>query len=224
MTSPSSTTGSATLSSLAPWIGLTVGALALLLVGEVRGLQTLKRAMKPLASSGYLGVAVAAGALGQPYGQAVLVALVLCWVGDVVLLGKSSAALMGGLGAFLLGHVGFVAAFLIHGVRGPVALASGVGLCPVVAVVLGRLWPLVPRKMRPPVLAYIAVITTMVAAAAGAVSAGLPSRVGVGAALFFVSDLFVARNRFGTPAAINRLVGLPLYYGGVLLLASSAAG
>ena len=208
---------------MTPWIVLTGAALVLLLIGELRDLPILKAAMKPLASAGYLGAAIAAGALVEPYGQAILVALVLCWIGDLALLGKGKAALLGGLGAFLLGHLGFVGAFLIHGFDDKVALSAAALLSPVVAGALWWLWPKVSPDMRRPVLAYIAVITTMVATSAGAVSAGLPTRVGVGAALFFVSDLFVARNRFVAPGSINRLIGLPLYYAGVTLLATSMA-
>jgi uncharacterized membrane protein YhhN len=45
--------------------------------------------------------------------------------------------------------------------------------------------------------------------------------VGVGASLFYLSDLFVARNRFVKKEYVNRLVGLPLYYTGQYLLALS---
>jgi hypothetical protein len=43
-----------------------------------------------------------------------------------------------------------------------------------------------------------------------------------GAVLFFVSDLFVARNRFVAPGLANRLLGLPAYYGGQVLIAWGA--
>ncbi|MFW6361887.1 MAG: lysoplasmalogenase family protein, partial [Spirochaetota bacterium] len=39
--------------------------------------------------------------------------------------------------------------------------------------------------------------------------------------LFFTSDIFVARNKFVADGFINRLLGLPLYYGGQFLLALS---
>jgi hypothetical protein len=38
---------------------------------------------------------------------------------------------------------------------------------------------------------------------------------------FYLSDLFVARQRFVAPAFANRLYGLPLYYLGQFLLAFS---
>ena len=43
-----------------------------------------------------------------------------------------------------------------------------------------------------------------------------------GRIFFYISDLFVARNRFLKREFFNRLVGLPLYYTGQFLLAFSA--
>ena len=45
----------------------------------------------------------------------------------------------------------------------------------------------------------------------------------VGAVAFFVSDLAVARERFVRSSFLNRAWGLPLYYGGVILLAATVA-
>jgi hypothetical protein len=42
-----------------------------------------------------------------------------------------------------------------------------------------------------------------------------------GALGFYVSDIFVARQRFLKTDFVNRLIGLPLYYGGQFLLAFS---
>ncbi len=41
--------------------------------------------------------------------------------------------------------------------------------------------------------------------------------------LFYISDLFVARQRFVVDSPVNRVVGLPLYYVAQFLLAFSAA-
>lgn len=43
----------------------------------------------------------------------------------------------------------------------------------------------------------------------------------IGAVLFYISDIFVARNRFIKKEYLNRLCGLPLYYCGQFLLAFS---
>jgi hypothetical protein len=42
-----------------------------------------------------------------------------------------------------------------------------------------------------------------------------------GAILFYVSDIFVARQRFVDSNYINRLVGLPLYYVGQFMISFS---
>jgi uncharacterized membrane protein YhhN len=77
-----------------------------------------------------------------------------------------------------------------------------------------------------PVIFYIAVITSMVIAAGSVLLDTELSRnarfmVFSGALLFYLSDIFVARNRFLGKAFINRLLGLPLYYTGQFLLAFS---
>jgi uncharacterized membrane protein YhhN len=169
----------------------------------------------------FLGVAVAAGALDGTYGRLVLGALVLCWLGDVLLIPKSSdAAFKGGLVSFLLGHVVLVVAFAWRGLD-PTGLAAA-ALLSAVAVVLALRWlrPHVPDSFRVPVHAYMAVISLMVVAAAGATAAGVA--VVVGALLFYVSDLAVARERFVEKSFLNRAWGLPLYYAATLILASTA--
>lgn len=213
--------GSAILSSFLPWIGLTVGALILVLVGEVRGIRALKLSMKPLASLGYLGAAFAAGALRNSYSKTVLAALVLYWVGDAVLLGKDRRATLAGMGLFLVGHFTLILAFLDHGFTDRVTIGVWMGLVPVVGAVMGWLWSHLSEGMRRPVLAYLTVGSTMVATCAGAVYAGLGPQILAGVLLIYVSDLFVARNRFVAPGAINRLIGLPMYYAGALLVATS---
>jgi hypothetical protein len=42
-----------------------------------------------------------------------------------------------------------------------------------------------------------------------------------GALAFYVSDIFVARQRFLKTEFLNRLIGLPLYYSGQFMLAFS---
>ena len=80
--------------------------------------------------------------------------------------------------------------------------------------------------MRVPVMAYIIVITAMVIGAftvLGDTALHSTGRFMVlfGAVSFYISDLFVARDRFLKTEFANRLVGLPLYYAGQFLLAFS---
>ena len=75
--------------------------------------------------------------------------------------------------------------------------------------------------MAAPVVAYVVVISVMVTLAFGSFGDGATLLIPVGATLFFVSDLFVARDKFVAPGTVNRVWGLPLYYGAQILLALS---
>jgi uncharacterized membrane protein YhhN len=172
------------------------------------------RAMaKTACALSFVGVGLAGGVHGR-YATLVVVALVLSAAGDVLLLARTERAFLGGLASFLLAHVAYAAAFAPLSSRPPllfpVVLAA-------VAGVLAWLWPHL-GAMRLPVLAYCGVIGVMVWLAIG-----VPDPlVRLGALLFFVSDLFVARGRFVRPGKLNQLLGWPLYFGGQFLLALSA--
>ena len=75
-----------------------------------------------------------------------------------------------------------------------------------------------------PVLAYTVVISAMLALAIGTFGQHGSWWLVMGAVLFYVSDIFVARERFVTPSPWNGLVGLPVYFTAQLLLACSIAG
>lgn len=201
---------------------LTVGGLAALLVAEARGMAGLKWVAKPLASTGFLGVAVAAGALHTPYGRVLLAALALCWLGDVLLIPRQQASFRAGLASFLLGHLVLVVAFALRGVSGSGALLALAAVAPAAGLAQRWLAPHVPAPLLWPVRAYVAAISLMVVVAAGAAAAGAGLALLAGALLFYVSDLAVARDRFVAPGFTNRAWGLPLYYAATLLLASTA--
>jgi uncharacterized membrane protein YhhN len=202
---------------------ITVAAVVGLLVAERRESQRGKWACKPLASAGFVGAAVAAG-VHDRFGSAVVAALLLSLVGDVFLISKAKAAFRAGLLSFLLGHVAFGAAFVVRGVRPGVSALALLALVAVAVPVARWLLPHVEDKMRVPVIAYIVIITTMVALAAGTVAAHGHPILLVAAVLFYLSDLSVARDRFVAHEFGNRLWGLPLYYGAQLLFAWSLAG
>jgi len=203
------------------WMLVTAAGLAGLLFAEARDNRRLAFACKPLASTGFLGAAVAAGAAETPYGRAILAALVLSWIGDVLLLSKRSGAFLGGLASFLLGHIAFGLAFVLRGTDRLWALAA-VAILILPALAVDRwLRPHVPADMKLPVRAYIVVITGMLALAVGTWGAGASPLILAGALAFYLSDLSVARDRFIREAFVNRLWGLPLYYAAQLLLAST---
>lgn len=209
------------------WVGAAMTAVGLLvtLVADRGERPMLEWVSKPLAAVGFLVAAVGAGCFASPYGSVLFVGLVFCVGGDVLLIPRGSkGAFLGGLGSFLLGHVVFAVAFFVRGVE---LQAVGLAAIPLIMFGVGVLrWlgPHVPDRMVLPVRAYIAAILIMVAAAAGASALGGPKTIVIGALAFMVSDLFVARNRFVAPGLVNRVWGLPLYFGGQLVLASTAAG
>jgi len=159
------------------------------------------------------------------YYQAVLVGLVFGLIGDVCLALPGNRAFRIGLFAFLAGHILYVWAFA--GLTRPADWAS-----PVQFVILGSsgaaFWWLRPHvgRMRVPVVVYLIVITLMLAGAWAVFRhPGLEGTargiIWTGALCFYLSDLFVARQRFVTSQYLNRLIGLPLYYLGQFLLAFS---
>ena len=201
-------------------VALCLVSLTCVIVAERRGSSAGVMIAKPLASTGFLVAALGSGAMASGYGQAVLAALVLSWFGDVFLMFRDNQALFrAGIFAFLLGHVGFIAAFLVGGVDPMWSAAAALPVLAIAFVVLRWLGPHVGDDMKVSVRAYVTVISCMVVTAAGAPAAGQPILRLVGACGFFCSDLAVARERFVTSSFWNRLWGLPLYYAAQLTFA-----
>lgn len=166
--------------------------------------------IKMTLSTGFIMSAFLAGGHTTPYGRAILVALFFSWWGDLFL--DLKGTFLYGLVAFLLGHVSFAAAFLVHGVSWKWVIR----VVPVLAVAVGGVLVWLgnsPGEMLYPVYAYIVVITAMVALSFGAKGRGASWWVVVGAVMFYLSDICVARGRFVAPGPINPLIGLPLYFG-----------
>jgi uncharacterized membrane protein YhhN len=201
---------------------MTVAGLAATLFGEHRDLP-LRRIAKPIASAGFLGLALTLGATDSRYGWWILIGLVFGFIGDVALLGTVRSWFLTGLVAFLIGHVLFVIAFFVGGVAAGPLVAGALATAAAALFVVRWLRPHLAPDMRGPVIAYVVIISAMVAAAIGATAAGNTPLILIGATAFYLSDLAVARNRFVAPGAVNRFWGLPLYYLGQVLLAWSVA-
>lgn len=205
-------------------VALTVAtalAVAALLVAEAREHRVAKAISKTLAAAGFVAVALTRGALDARWSTALAVGLGLSVVGDLCLLSHARRHFLAGLFAFLCGHVAYVAAFALRGLS-PSAVAAAAPLVIAGLVVVGRwLLPHVDDKMRGPVVAYMLVISAMVAAAVGTYVHARSLVLAAGALAFYVSDLSVARDRFVAPGLVNRVWGLPAYFGGQLLLAWS---
>ncbi|MCC6808837.1 MAG: lysoplasmalogenase [Deltaproteobacteria bacterium] len=170
------------------------------------------------ASLCFVFLAVVLGAHTHPAGRAFFAAFLLSLAGDLALLGRSPKWLTAGIFAFLSAHAAFIVAFFVRGVDlSRAAIGFGCVLLP--SVFLAR-WILrhASLDMRPKVIVYVALITVMVGAAAGASPWLLQAAV-----IFYVSDICVARQRFIKEAFINRAIGLPLYYGAQWMFAFASA-
>lgn len=198
----------------------TLLGLAGLLVAKRFGSQVGVWLTKPLAAAGFIALALVVGATESTYGSWILAGLVLSFFGDVFLIPENRPGVFkAGIASFLLGHVAYTVAFL--GMEWNWTVTAGVALVCAAAsgFVLRWLGPRVDADMRVPVYAYIAVISCMlVAAASSATAEGRPD-IFLGALLFYLSDLSVARDRFVSPSFWNGAWGLPAYFVAQLVLA-----
>lgn len=202
-------------------------AVLVLLAVDRLGLQLWRVVAKLSASTFFVLLAACLGAHESSYGQFILGALLLGWIGDALLLSRAPRAFMGGLAAFLLSHLLFAVAFVSGGLSAPAIGIAAVLAAAFGAVVLRWLLPHTPREFKGPVVAYVVVILAMCVAAAGHAFASQRWAVLVGALLFAASDISVARDRFVQQAHVNRLWGWPTYYLAQVVLAwtvASAAG
>jgi len=161
----------------------------------------------------------------QPYTLFIIIGLLFCLGGDVFLALPQDRMFLFGLISFLLGHVCYVIGFIWIADPGNMTL---IGV--IVTLVLGTIiyiW-LKPHlgTMKKPVIAYILVISSMFISAwsvLGMQQQPIMARllIFVGAAGFYISDIFVARDRFLKNDFMNRLWGLPLYYVAQFMIAFS---
>jgi uncharacterized membrane protein YhhN len=206
-----------------PSIVVCASAVACLLVAEWADSRIAKIAAKMSAASAFIAMALASGALESSYGEILLAGLVLCWIGDACLLSSGqSTGFLAGIGAFLLGHLVYAIAFYQLGLDWTGLLVGGLVIGGLALITLRWLHPKVPEDFRIPVISYIGVISVMVIVSIGAVAAGAPIILAIGAIVFGISDVFVARERFVSSGFINSALGLPAYFGAQLLLAYTA--
>lgn len=202
---------------------VSVIALAVTLHGEKHDRWTQVRLSKPLASLGFLGVALTGKVYGHAFHLAIFTALVFSFFGDVFLMWRARPLFLCGLLSFLFGHIAFAAAFVLGGVD-VLWFAGGVAIMLVLSLVIGA-WVLkhVEDTMRGPVLAYMSIIALMVALAFGHFGVNGLLAVPIGALAFYGSDISVARDRFLDAGFGNRLWGLPLYYAAQFTFAFTVA-
>ncbi|CAO3624538.1 unnamed protein product [Cunninghamella blakesleeana] len=208
-------------------VKLTAIALPLLLVSEHYRLRKGRWIFKPLASAGFLLSAIANNPKGTDimnsshYNKSVILGLVLGAAGDVLLIPKSG--FIYGLFSFLLGHITLLYAFTLHGADMKHATTAIAATTATAGIVGSWLIPKIKDPvMKGAVVGYMTVISIMVVTATSSFPhAPLPRHQLVGALMFYLSDLFVAREEFAGKSKLNQWIGLPLYYMGQILLAGT---
>src|SRR5262245_1399224 len=116
------------------------------------------------------------------------------------------------MASFGAAHLAFSAAFVVAGASALPTLVSAALVAPALLAATRWLRPHLRGPLRLAVPAYGLAIGAMVALAAGAAaSLGRPA-LAAGAALFALSDLSVARERFLAPGLANSAWGLPGYF------------
>jgi uncharacterized membrane protein YhhN len=162
-----------------------------------RGNAALEYVCKP----GTLVALIAAASFLDPHDSAVrawfVAALVLSLLGDVLLM-LPREQFVGGLAAFLLAHVCYIGGFFAGGLRAPALALALVGTTVVLAPVARRVLRGVRTNepaLRGPVVAYLVVIGSMLAAAVASGNA----LAAIGAVLFVTSDSMIAWSRFVAP-------------------------
>ena len=206
-------------------IFLAVTLLGGLLYFEKNVNQKGKLATKTILSCLFVFTAVVQSHPIPEYFCILLIGLIFCLGGDVFLALPGEKMFLFGLISFLLGHVFYAGCFFYVANLSLWSLAgAGVGLV-AGGSVFCWLRPYL-GSMHLAVVAYIVVITIMLVGAwtvFGDAGVEIVGRLLVfsGAVSFYVSDVFVARDRFLKMEFQNRLFGLPLYYFGQFLLAFS---
>lgn len=196
----------------------TVAALAALLGSRAMDLPLSGIPLKMAASTGFVAAAWLAGAFATPYGRAIFAGLCFSWFGDLFL--ALPGMFLAGLVAFLLGHVCYAIAFVLHGVRPAPMVAAVVLLLTPMYLLFAWLNPHL-GDMRYPVYAYMLVITTMLVLSVGAWRSHGTALMFIAALMFWLSDICVARQRFVVESPLNPALGLPVYFGGQLVFAWS---
>ncbi len=153
------------------------------------------------------------------YGRLILTAMVFCWLGDFT--GPFHFLL--GAGFFLIGHLFLIGSYAVHGI-----LAKRLWFAaPIAFVVSGiiafQIVPLVNAQEQWFVVSYITVITVMAILAGSARGAITWWMLSCGAITFYISDLFLALNRYTTYNVNYTYFGYPLYYGACVLFALSVS-
>lgn len=212
----------ALLSPLLP-ITLLLASTVALVISDLRDFRKGRYLFKPVAAFAFIYVALVVGATQSDYGNWLLAGLMLCLVGDVLLMAESDRFFLAGLFSFLLGHLLYCVAFLQLPLNWGALWISLLPTLGLVVAALAWLKPYLPQDMKVGVTAYILVIAAMLGSSSMTYDYVHGTLIVAGAVGFAISDLAVAAEQFVKPSRWNKLWGTPLYFISQMLLALSAA-
>ncbi|MGZ4203796.1 MAG: lysoplasmalogenase [Actinomycetota bacterium] len=192
-------------------IGLAAGVVDWIAVSPPTPSRRVEYLAKPTATLAVIGVALAMVPADPARRAWFVAAFVLCFAGDVLLMLPQNV-FVPGLASFLLAHVAFIGGLSID-LTEPKRLAISAPLVGIAGVVLG--WRLISgarargdRSLTGPLVAYVAVIATMVSIA---LATGNPWAA-VGALAFMASDAVNGWSRFVRAFAAADLIVMTTYH------------
>jgi len=198
---------------------LTLVMCAAAIVAFRHGWTRLYPLFKVLASAGFVAVAFSGGVPGDAWRVTLALGLIVAVAGDALLSRRETWTFVVGMAAFLVMHLCYTAGFLTRGAE-PSTLA--IAFAAFVAMT-GLVWrwggASVPGRLRPAIAAYMGVLAVSLAAGAATGLARPGTALAVGVLLVGLSDIAVLRERFMTPGPANKVIGLPMYYTGQLMIA-----
>ena len=203
------------------WFIVAAAAAVVDWIAVAAGRKPLEYAAKPATLLALIAAALAVEG-AEPARQAWFVGALICSLAGDVFLMLPSDRFVAGLASFLLGHLAYIAGFWVAD-PGGWPLAAGIVVVVVAAATLGgRILAGVrhrDHRLVGPVLAYMAVLSAMVAL-------GIGSRIplaAAGALLFYASDALIAWTRFVRPAPKGPLAIIVTYHLAQAALVASLA-
>jgi len=196
--------------------------LGCLLLADLKGKEKIAGWLKTLTSVcmvTYCGFQV----IESPnlYAYLIFGGIVFGLLGDVFLIPKSKNSFLLGMAAFLVGHFLYIAAFFQHSYSLVEWFVGFLLINIAMYAVFNWIKAALKGVLKIGVAVYMVTLAAMCSLAMSVRIDGALTLVGLGATLFMISDFFVASHRFKNPHVMNRIIGLPLYYSGQFILATS---
>lgn len=160
----------------------------------------------------------------HPYFYLIVIGLFFSLAGDIALMGTTKKYFILGLVFFLITHVFYSFAFSISFIFVSKGIVFSIALLLFACFIYAYLYPGLDQ-MKMPVLVYVIIISVMMHQALFSLNNESISHhrallIVFGAALFYISDLILAINKFRRPVKYHR-ISLAFYYSGQFLVALS---